>query len=516
MTYENIESIVKNRYNINTGLFFANNFGKIYWRFVMKRVLSMMLVLMLCVPLFACSRTEPETLPTEFTDDSVESDDTVATSAKDDGPIQIRYDDEDVLIYADNYITDVYHDFYNIYEESAIALNQAAYDRNRAVEEKYGVCLSFTDTTPMKNASAFETAVAAGTQEYDLLSVMNSMAAKSVLSGYLLDLNTMPYIDLEKDYYQHYVNEEMQLLGKQYTVNGYFDMATMARTAVTFFSTDLAGKYNVGDLYSLVQSNQWTFDRMLSIASSAYEDVNGDGKMDEDDQFGLCGGYNMNSLLILSTGYCFTTQDDDGIRHATGLTDTLVNFNQLLVDTYASEWYYSCYTNGDKNHFGDVAAPNFIENKYLFFWQDISYAQTFSGEMENYGILPIPKYTETQKAYLSYCRPSVTAVPIDAPNVEMSALLIEALNYESRDTVLPAYIDTALSKRYVSSPEAVEMIEIVFSNVTSDFCQMYQNVLGISPALHASIGIHEDIASYYASVAGTLEAKLEELFASAQ
>lgn len=73
--------------------------------------------------------------------------------------------------------------------------------------------------------------------------------------------------------------------------------------------------------------------------------------------------------------------------------------------------------------------------------------------MDDYGILTIPKYQAEQKDNMSYCRPAMTAVPSDTKDSELSGILPEALNSESKKTVLPAYYDIALSNRYTSTPE---------------------------------------------------------------
>ena len=481
-----------------------------------KRLLAMILVLLMLAPLAACSGTDSGTA-----DPSASSAGTDAAAAETeeetvlpetDGLPDKDYAGADVLIYSEGYLTNDYHNFYNIYEETGSVVSDAAYQRNRTIEERFNVKLSYTDDAPKEDMSTFKNSVAAGAMEYDLVSGIGTFLTQCISAGYLQNLNDLTYVNLDKSYYQHYINEEMEMLGKQFTASGYFDMATLARTAVTFFSTKLAEDYGLGDLYSLVRSNEWTFDKMLSLSSAAAADTDGDGTMTAADQYGLCGGYNMNSLLIVSTGYRFTTKNDDGTRRSTGYTEGLLDFNKLLLDTYGQNWYYNCYAYGDKNHYNDTAVPNFIQNKYLFFLYDISWSQNFAGEMDDYGILPIPKYRAEQEAYMSYCRPAMTAVPSDAEDSELSGILLEALNYESKQTVLPAYYDIALSNRYASSPEASAILDTIFANVACDFAQNWYGALGLSPNLHTSIGINEDYVSYYEGIQKVFDKKLTEIF----
>ena len=478
-----------------------------------KRAFTLFLAFLMTASLSACSgKTDEVSSGVETSDNiSTETEEDTVPSEKDDLP-EKDYEGTDVLIYSEGYLTNDYHSFYNIYEESGSVVSDAAYQRNRTIEERFNLKLGYTDDVGKGDMSIFQNAVAAGAMEYDLVSGICTFLTQCISAGYLLDLNGLEYVHLDKKYYQHYINEEMEMLDKQFTASGYFDMATIARTAVTFFSTKLAEDYGLGDLYSLVETNEWTFDKMLSLASMAYADTDGDGFMTEADQYGLCGGFNMNSLLIVSTGYRFTTKNEDGTRRSTGYTETLLDFNKLLLDTYSQDWYYNCYIYGDKNHYNDVAVPNFIQNKYLFFLYDVSLAQNFAGEMDNYGILPIPKYQTEQETYMSYCRPSMTAVPSDAKDSELSGILLEALNYESQKTVLPAYYDIALSNRYAASQEASAILDTIFANVACDFAQNWFNALNLTPNLHTSIGITEDYVSYYDGIQNAFDTKLTEIF----
>ncbi len=481
-----------------------------------KRLLALFLVLLMTAPMSACSGTDsgtsdpssgvktPGTVPEETEAETVPPE-------TDDLP-EKDYAGADVLIYSEGYLTNDYHNFYNIYEETGSVVNDAAYQRNRTIEERFNVKLGYTDDAPKEDMSTFKNSVAAGAMEYDLVSGIGTFLTQCISAGYLQDLNNLAYVNLGKSYYQHYINEEMEMLGKQFTASGYFDMATMARTAVTFFSTKLAEDFGLGNLYSLVGTNEWTFDKMLSLAAASSVDTDGDGTMTEADQYGLCGGFNMNSLLIVSTGYRFTAKNDDGTRRSAGYTEELLDFNNLLLDTYSQNWYYNCYIYGDKNHYNDVAVPNFIQNKYLFFLYDISWAQNFAAEMDDYGILPIPKYKTEQSDYMSYCRPAMTAVPSDAKDSELSGILLEALNYESKQMVLPAYYDIALSNRYASSPEASAILDTIFANVACDFAQNWYGALGLSPNLHTSIGINPDYVSYYEGIQKVFDKKLTDIF----
>ena len=477
----------------------------------MKKRICFILAAVLACSVFAGCGGEPSNVsaPEQQSAQNVPVTEETVPEESDELP-DIGYEGATFRIYAQEYLTTDYHMFYDIYEQVGSVVNDASFARNRNVEERFDIHLEYFTGPEREKMTSLYNSIQSGEGTYDLASGFDT--ATGVSSGMLYDMNKLDHIHLEKSWYRKYVNDEFETLGRQYGVNGCFDMATVSRTACTFFSTVLAENYQLGDFYALVRENEWTFDKMFSFAKATADDLNGDGVMTEADQYGLCGGYNMNSMLIISTGYRFTTKEADGTRKATGLTELVVDFNKMLYDTYQKDWYYNCYKYENKeNHFLDVALPNFIENRYLFFLQDVSYTQQFSADMDDYGILPIPKYSASQDVYMSYCRPSITVIPLDVKDPERSAIILEALQHESQSTVLPAYYDIALSHRYASSADASEMLGIIFSNTACDFAQIWYITIGVSPNLHNSIGITDNYASYFAGVEKTFNANLASI-----
>lgn len=421
---------------------------------------------------------------------------------------ELDYEGETITIFGDEYIMQQYLPMY-FDEEGSEVVREAAYRRNSLVEEKLNVKIEFVGNEKSGSAPLINS-VLAQDGAYNTATAMNSNITPAIIAGAMLDLNNVSYINIEKPWYLSYVNKEMNMLGSQFTVCGYFDMATFARTCVFFFSTQLAIDNSLGNLYELVNDNTWTYDKMLELAEQCYSDLDGDGVMTPVDCFGATGGFNMNSLLITTTGYRFTTKTDTSAK-ATGVTDLLVNFNEKLIKLSNADFYYNCYPQGGENNF-DGGAQVFTENRSLFFIQDISYSERFAKNMDDYGILPAPKYSESQKDYTCFCRPALTGIPTDCPDANRSGAVIEALNYYSMDTVRPAYCETALSVKYAKSEEAGKIVNMIFQNVACDFVQAWYTSLDITPPLHNSVGYMENYSSWFKSIETKFNTKMDEIF----
>jgi hypothetical protein len=87
----------------------------------------------------------------------------------------------------------------------------------------------------------------------------------------------------------------------------------------------------------------------------------------------------------------------------------------------------------------------------------------------DFGILPYPKYDDTQERYysrVSYYNP--TLVPKTNSDLEFTGCILEALMCESENTVVPAYYEIALKTKYSRDDESSAMLDFIFSTRVVD------------------------------------------------
>ena len=82
-------------------------------------------------------------------------------------------------------------------------------------------------------------------------------------------------------------NELISYGENQYTATGMIALSTYRFAFVTMFNKDLFDNKNVPYLYDAVGSGEWTLDYQASLAADFYQDLNGNGKHDEEDLFGF-------------------------------------------------------------------------------------------------------------------------------------------------------------------------------------------------------------------------------------
>ena len=99
---------------------------------------------------------------------------------------------------------------------------------------------------------------------------------------------------------------------------------------------------------------------------------------------------------------------------------------------------------------------------------------------DDYGIIPYPKYDETQEEYrtTSHNAVSMMCFPVTVKDPEMSAIITEALCAESYRNVIPQYYDIALKAKGARDDESGEMIDLIRDSLIFDFGWVHSVPMG--------------------------------------
>jgi hypothetical protein len=120
-------------------------------------------------------------------------------------------------------------------------------------------------------------------------------------------------------------------------------------------------------------------------------------------------------------------------------------------------------------------------NEQNMFYYSILYESgtTFNSMEDDYGILPCPKYDESQADYKTVAHDmySLFCVPITCTRTELAGAAAEAMAAESYRTVTPTYFETALKVKYARDEETSQMLDIALNGVTFNFGVVYSSAL---------------------------------------
>ena len=366
-------------------------------------------------------------------------------------------------------------------EQNGDLVNDAVYIRNRIIEERYNINI-INKASPDLTSSA-KKAISSGSDEYDIMMGPLSNNFADVLSqgGMLADMKNIPYLDLDKAWYDRNANEQLSIAGKLYVTISDIGKIDKDATWSYLFNKKLISDLALSDPYQLVKSGEWTIDKMLELSRGVSQDLDGDGKMGMDDRYGYAGEtYNLYIGVLSAGGELFKKGKDD-LPYYAGLDEAAINSFSKLISmfgdktvTLRADDYYS----SGKEVWGGTGIMDtaFMENRILFF--DTSMARvTFYRNMESdFGIIPPPKRDAAQSGYI--CSVSVRStnslcVPITLPDYERTGIITDALACESHYTLIPAYYELQLKTKFARDDESAEMLDIIFAGRIFDLGLLY-------------------------------------------
>lgn len=400
-------------------------------------------------------------------------------------------------------------------EENGDVINDAVYARNMKIYDRFGVEMvdipSPNDTwdlsTPLRKS------VMAASDDYDMVSSGYNDVPKNLAGdGMLMELHSVPYMDLSKPWYDQNANEQLSIDGKLFATVGDMILMDNEATLCVLFNKKLADDYGFEDFYDMVKRGTWTIDRMTEFARLAAKDLDGDGVMGEKDQWGNIGEPLNTYAFMVGCGAAAVKKVDDipvfdmKNEHFYDAFTKAVNLNRDNKVTMFSDNFKAA------DVWADIIDPAFTEGRVLFNTAGLVRVTVFRAMETDFGILPLPKYDESQKEYNSMvsigCANSI-AIPATA-DAERCGAVIEALSAEGYYTLTPAYYDIVLKTKNARDDASSEMLDIIFENRIFDIAYMFDwgGIIGSINGLKTDGNISSTIDSKLKAAEKALEKTL--------
>ncbi len=223
-------------------------------------------------------------------------------------------------------------------EQTGEIVNDALYSRNIAVEDRLGVKITdiertFTWDTRAEYIDTIRSSVMAGDDAFDIVSGHYYVMPTLIPDGVLIPLNETKYINFENPWWVRGLVEETAIGGKVYLASGEISIANIKELSCFFYNKRLVEEYSIEDPYKLVDSGEWTLDKLIELTSDIYSDLDNDGKKSLADLYG-CYFYNDNAIypMLTGAGIQLTTIDKDGYPELTFGTEKMVEVMDKLSD----------------------------------------------------------------------------------------------------------------------------------------------------------------------------------------
>ncbi|MCL2814834.1 MAG: ABC transporter substrate-binding protein [Oscillospiraceae bacterium] len=368
-------------------------------------------------------------------------------------------------------------------EENGDLINDAVYKRNGKIEELYNIAIKEILHDRDALAQPVIKSISAGDNSYDLICGNITQGGIIAQKGGLIDLNQVGYLDLKKPWYDQNAAADLSIGHKLYFAVGELQISDNNGTWCLWFNKDLFKNLGFADPYTLVRDGKWTMDKCFEFASAASRDLNGDGKMDEEDQWGMMGeSFNIFALMN-GSGTRFIQKDENDLPYYAGYTQRDADIFEKGAE-YLGDAAKSILVGESRNHASrpdmwiDFAHPMYASGKVLFFFTSLAGVTYHRGFDTNFGILPIPKYDETQKNYVNTVSVTMASalsmtVTLNGELLDRAAIIADALSEESMHILTPAYYELQLKRKLTRDDESAEMLDIIFENRIYSTVQLY-------------------------------------------
>ena len=358
------------------------------------------------------------------------------------------------------------------------ALNDAVYERNNTVSEEFGVKLEFVDVTD--DGSTFNNTISQSVTSndgaYDI--VAPDYWWQTEVHGWFMNLKEVSKLQLDQPWWCQGWNNAAEVAGTLPGTVGYYTLDMVQNMNMIFFNKSLYDTlsfdsvYSLDGLYNTVREGKWTYDLFSQMCTAAASDLDGDGTFTDNDRYGSISDLQSGRALLWSLGLELCTKDAEG-----NLTPTLTTEKNYNIFKTALSFYEDT-----ANSYGKYGSEFFMSDKALFYMSNINCA-TYLRDMESdFGVIPYPKYDESDETYRSRnIGSSYFAIPITAVNSDMSATVLEAQNFYSYRDVLSTYYDTILKSKVARDEETREMLDLVVDTCYIDPFFVYgSNLSGVA------------------------------------
>lgn len=383
--------------------------------------------------------------------------------------VLVRYDTS--VHYAPWEARDIYSE-----TENGEPINDAVCRRNRYVEEKYNCVIKETKNTDYNNI--LKRTVNAGEDTYDIFYANLNDITGVAASGYFYNLNSLPNIDLSKPWWDQNAKKSLSISNILFFCPSNLIIMHNDCTSAIVFNKKLIQDFNMKDPYKLVKDKVWTIDKLISMSKDISYDMNGDGIMDENDMYGYACYRDSSLSLMHGAGGRIAGKNPDDLPVLTLNSEISFNALEKAFDLMYAPSAFNVHKEleGKYDAIYQLTEKMFIGNRSLFYWILLHDIEQFRDMDSDFGIIPIPKYSENQENYgctVNQYHGHAVSVLSTVQNIDRTTVILEALTAKSRYTLLPAYYDISMQRKFTRDDESADMLDIIFDSQVYDIGAIY-------------------------------------------
>lgn len=400
-------------------------------------------------------------------------------------------------------------------EENGNEINDAVYQRNALAEDWTGADINFVSSTRTSSGAdqnletnQLRTWIQAGDTTYDAyVHVQHTGMPTLIEEGLFVNWNDIPYINIENPWWYSNVARDICFGDKIFCMTGDYNLDSFSNTACLIFNKTMMDELELEYPYQMVFDGTWTHDKFVEYIKKGTKDLNGDGKLDyENDRYGFSGWmYEQIPALFVGYGGEALTKDDNNlpkINIDNELTYTIIDKMLEVFDLEGSSYISVADGSGIDNKMFNEGRLLFNDSFFLHV------PGTRSLENMDVGFVPYPKLDEDQENYYSRTAnvSGLTYIPVTNDDLETTGAVLETLAYFSGDTILDTYFDIILTIKSTRDVESEQMIPII-----KDSSRFMDQIIGFSGSNIVTAKAGNTLSSYVASNQDAWEERIQSV-----
>ena len=380
-------------------------------------------------------------------------------------------------VLSSGHLWDMYQEV-DVTETNGEVLNDAVYNRNRKVESKLNCAFEETNLEvnddPNTLNNQIKSTVLAGEDLYDVTYASIYLMPAMITDGYFRNLYDFEELHLKDAWWDSVVAENATLADSLYFVTSPMQLMPYDGAWALFFNETIMERNDLEKPYDLVRQGKWTYEALLNYCK-AVANMNGDTSFEWNKSGNAFYGISSHEMspdkftLGADEYYIEATESGDLVFAAEG--ERFFNVLTALGEIMNESTGYTIY--GSNTDF-DVETGGYMyifeSGRSLFLTAEIKGAQLLRNMDDTFGILPYPKFEESQDSYYSSFVNQCLfyTIPTTNAHTRETAIISDYTSFLSMQEVLPVYYGNVVEQKGLRNQDSIEMLDIVLSTKTVD------------------------------------------------
>ena len=303
----------------------------------------------------------------------------------------------------------------------------------------------------------------AGEYFADIICVPFDIQSELIKKGLLLNLNKIPFLNLNADYYNASAIESLNINGNIFGLVSDLTFEPSNIYAV-FYNKDLVKRYNLGNPLELYKNGGWTYESMMAVSkelTASIADLNDDLRW----SVGFDSENNdlINGLFISSGNKYFIKRNYELpiLSFSNAKTLSLIDIYSKLVAPSSESGMENYLVSGEWNQ-----NKAFSNGNVLFSILKLDAIPSISDIGFDWGILPVPTLNQGEK-YYSFADRGAMCISIlkGTRNTEACGIITNALSLTSYKQLQDIFVSEQMMYR-LRDVDSVKILGEIINSVT--------------------------------------------------